>query len=301
MLGTEANSGTLYSLVLTLSPIQEAVIEATMGDLAHAAFLRAVQEVDPVLSADLHNPAESIRPFTVSPLRGIPRARGHTVLLRPEETYWLRVTILYPPLYERFMTCFLDNPARPILRIGSALLSVREILVTPGSHPWAGYTTWAQMAAQASVEDEISLAFTSPTAFSFGQRPWGKKIVVWPQPDLVFGSLIRVWNAWAPVPLQIEKEAIIPYLQEDVVVTRIGHLETRMLHFGRAPQIGFVGQLTYGLMAGDDYARRVLNALADFAFYAGVGMKTTMGMGQTRRRVQDTHGPGDARNSLRSQ
>jgi len=35
-------------------------------------------------------------------------------------------------------------------------------------------------------------------------------------------------------------------------------------------------------MGADDWARRVLNALADLAFYCGVGMKTAMGMGQCR-------------------
>jgi CRISPR-associated endoribonuclease Cas6 len=59
-----------------------------------------------------------------------------------------------------------------------------------------------------------------------------------------------------------------------------------MLRFRRSPQVGFVGQVTYGLMAENEAARCQLNALADFAFYAGVGIKTTMGMGQTRRVVK---------------
>jgi CRISPR-associated endoribonuclease Cas6 len=48
-------------------------------------------------------------------------------------------------------------------------------------------------------------------------------------------------------------------------------------------QVGFVGRVTYGLMAENEAARCQLNTLADFAFYAGVGMKTAMGMGQCRR------------------
>jgi CRISPR-associated endoribonuclease Cas6 len=39
-------------------------------------------------------------------------------------------------------------------------------------------------------------------------------------------------------------------------------------------------------MAENEAARCQLNTLADFAFYAGVGIKTTMGMGQTRRVVK---------------
>jgi len=43
--------------------------------------------------------------------------------------------------------------------------------------------------------------------------------------------------------------------------------------------------VTYGLMAEDEAAHCQLNTLADFAFYTGVGMKTALGMGQTRRIV----------------
>jgi CRISPR-associated endoribonuclease Cas6 len=43
---------------------------------------------------------------------------------------------------------------------------------------------------------------------------------------------------------------------------------------------GFVGECTYTANANDERARRVLHLLADFAFFAGVGMKRTMGMGQ---------------------
>ena len=151
-----------------------------------------------------------------------------------------------------------------------------------GSHPWAGYTSWAQLAADAPPDEEITLEFASPTAFGFGQKEWGKKVVVMPDPALVFGSLLRSWNHLAPSSLQVDREAITAYLEEHVVIQRIRRLETRIQEFKHAPQVGFVGQVTYGLMGADDWARRVLNALADLAFYCGVGMKTAMGMGQCR-------------------
>jgi CRISPR/Cas system endoribonuclease Cas6 (RAMP superfamily) len=73
------------------------------------------------------------------------------------------------------------------------------------------------------------------------------------------------------------------YVDEHVVVKRIQGLETRMLRYRRAPQVGFVGRVCYGLMAEDSAARAQLDALANLAFYTGVGMKTTQGMGQVRR------------------
>jgi CRISPR-associated endoribonuclease Cas6 len=279
------NRAALYSLVLSLAPIREATASATAGHQVHAAFLKMMQEADAALAEALHAPNTPNRPFTVSPLMGVGQPRDGRVWLSPKQDYWLRFTVLDPRLFERFMARFLRGDGRPTLRLGQAELLIKEILVTPGSHPWAGYTSWAQLVAGAQPDSEITLEFVSPTAFGFGQKAWGKMVVVLPDPALVFGSLIRAWNSAAPAPMQVDKEALAAYLEEDAVVKRIEWLVTRMLHFSRSPQVGSVGQLTYGLMAADETMRGQLNALADFAFYAGVGMKTTMGMGQCRRIV----------------
>ena len=277
------NANMLYSIVLVLTPTREATVRATMGHQAHAAFLRTVEESDPALAEVLHMPNLPSRPFTVSPLLGVGRAYDGQVRLSPEQDYFLRFTVLYPPIFERFMSRFLHGAGRPVIRLGRALLLIKEILTTPGSHPWSGYTSWGAIAAQARPEPELTLEFTSPTAFGFGQKEWGKKVVVLPQPDLVFGSLARAWNNLAPPPLQLEREALLAYVEQHVVVKRLHGLETHMLSFSRSPQVGFLGRVTYGMMAADEPARCQLDALATFAFYAGVGIKTAMGMGQCRR------------------
>ncbi len=282
---TNADEGLLYSIVVTLLPTAEATVRATMGAQVHAAFLDTVQEADPALADMLHAGGQAQRPFTVSPLRGLPRAREGQIALSPERPCWLRFTVLRPAVAERFMDRFL-RADRPALRIGRAELLIREILVTPGRHPWAGYARWEDLTDGAAAE-EVTLEFVTPTAFSFGRRGWGRKVVVLPLPDLVFGSLARSWNAWAPAGLRLDREVLRAYLENDVVVKEIGRLETRMLRYSRAPQIGFVGRVTYGLMGTDAGPRRHLTTLADYAFYAGVGYKTTMGMGQVRRVRQE--------------
>lgn len=280
---TTCHASELYSLVLVLVPTSAATIPATMGHQAHAAFLGAIRTVDAALSAALHAPGAPVRPFTVSPLLGTGRAGEGEVTLWPERTYALRCTVLDGAVYGRFMARFLESDGRPLIRLGRAELLVREIRATPGSHPWAGYSSWAELAAQAQPKGRVVLAFTTPTAFGFGQRAWGKQIVVLPEPRLVFGSLARTWNALAPAELRIDGKALRAYLEEQAVVTHIDGLRTQMLHYDRAPQLGFVGRVGFGLMGEDEAARRQLNMLADFAFYAGVGMKTAMGMGQCRR------------------
>jgi CRISPR/Cas system endoribonuclease Cas6 (RAMP superfamily) len=54
-----------------------------------------------------------------------------------------------------------------------------------------------------------------------------------------------------------------------------------MLQFPKHKQVGFVGRCTY-LVRGADPLAPLLETLAAFAFYSGVGMHTTHGMGQVR-------------------
>lgn len=278
----------LYSIVLTLVPARQATVRATMGHQAHAAFLRTVREADAALAEVLHTPNLPLRPFTVSPLRGVGRAHDERVHLSPERDCWLRFTVLYPPIFQQFMGRFLRTESRPLIRLGAAHLSIKEILTTPGSHPWAGYTSWAQLATQAQPDEEITLEFSSPTAFGFGQKEWGKKVIVLPDPDPVFGSLMRSWNLLAPPSLGLDREALMSYVREHVVIKRLQGLRTRMLRFSKSPQVGFLGRVTYGLMMPDEEIRRQLNMLASLAFYTGVGMKTAQGMGQVRRLVNQS-------------
>jgi len=273
----------LYSIVLTLVPTRPATVRATMGHQAHAAFLRTVREADAALAEVLHMPSLLLRPFTVSPLQGVGRAHDGQVRLSPERDYWLRFTVLYPPIFQQFMGRFLRTEGRPLIRLGQAQLLIKEILTTPGSHPWAGYTSWPQLVARAQPDDEITLEFTSPTAFGFGQKEWGKKVIVLPDPDPVFGSLMRSWNLLAPPSLWLDKETLLAYVREHVVIKQLPGLKTRMLRFSTSPQVGFLGRVTYGLMMQDEEIRHQLNVLADLAFYTGVGMKTSQGMGQVRR------------------
>ncbi|MFZ5916082.1 MAG: CRISPR system precrRNA processing endoribonuclease RAMP protein Cas6 [Chloroflexota bacterium] len=280
------NHGTIHSLAVRLTPTRPATVRATLGHQAHAAFLQTVREADPALAEVLHAPQLPTRPFTVSPLLGVGQAQDGLVTVQPDEDYFLRFTVLYQPIFEQFMARFLTGKGRPVVRLGRALFVVREILATPESSPWAGYTSFGQLARQAQPQDEIDLDFGSPTVFSFGRQAWGLKMVPLPEPDLVFRSLWKRWNTFTFPELFLDED-LLAYVAENVVVKQY-HIETRMQHFGRSPQVGFLGQVTYKLMGRGEQADRFrcqLNLLADFAFYSGVGYKTAQGMGQCRRVV----------------
>ena len=116
--------------------------------------------------------------------------------------------------------------------------------------------------------DRAFMVFSTPTSF----RRLGKQIV-FPLPDLVFQSVLRKWNAFSPIKLDISADF------GDILVTEFD-LRTRMIRYSDAPIKGFVGKIDYYFREFDSGTAKMLGALALFARYSGVGYKTTMGMGR---------------------
>ncbi|HEY9602565.1 MAG TPA: CRISPR system precrRNA processing endoribonuclease RAMP protein Cas6 [Allocoleopsis sp.] len=123
---------------------------------------------------------------------------------------------------------------------------------------------------QVPPTEVISLKFVSPTSFKQNQL-----IQPFPLPELVFGSLLRRWNAFAPVELQF------PSLEWQSVVSAY-NLKTRSQSLNGTTEIGAMGWVKYRFP--DAQQARIATVLARFAEFAGVGRKTAMGMGQVRIR-----------------
>ena len=265
----------LYSVVLELSAANTATIPATTGHLAHGLFLDLIKQVDPDLSSRLHD-EPGYRPFTVSPLGGA-KVQGDSISLQPGQACRLRVTLLDGgQLWQNLSRCFLE--VQPIiLRLGAAEFKLNRMLSTPTADAtgWAGFTDW-QTLAMTRARSTISIHFASPTAFSMGDR----QFTLFPEPTLLWDSLLRVWNSYAPHILQIDKTALRAFIPHHVVVSDYT-LHTATLHFPKYVQKGFVGTCSY-LVRQEGKEAAQLSVLAEFARYAGVGYKTTMGMGQVR-------------------
>jgi len=265
----------LYSIILELSPTTNATLPATTGHQAHALLLNLIQQVDPALATRLHN-EENYRPFTVSPLcAGI--QKDTKLFLRTGQAYTLRVTLLDGgSLWHCLSQRFLAEP-NILLQLGEVTFTLSRVTSTPSTDTtgWAGYTDW-QTLANAPAQRSITIQFDSPTAFSMGSRHFA----LFPEPTLLWDSLMRTWNHYAPECLHMDKQVAREFVKNNIVISDYD-LHTTTLHFPKSIQKGFSGTCTYQLKTGDGYAPQI-TALATFSRYAGVGYKTTMGMGQAR-------------------
>lgn len=280
---------TLYSTVMKLAPQANGLLPATQGRLAHGAFLDVVRTVDPGLSAALHEKNQR-RPFTVSPLWGLDRPKNGQIRVKAGQEVWLRFTLLHSALFTTVARYLLaPSLSWPTLRLGELDFVITEMVTTPGVHPWAGYISamelgqYWQTVPPAAVPNKITLEFPSGVVFSRSSDKdgLGKFMEFFPSPELLFGSVVAMWNEHTRLPF--DKQAIREYARETVVVSAFDMKTKRFQYWGQ-PQIGAVGEVTYHLKDMSDPLCRVLNMLATFAFFSGVGAKTAMGLGQVRRK-----------------
>jgi len=265
----------LYSIILEISATRDATLPVTMGHQAHGLFLDLVRQIDPALSARLHD-EPAYRPFTVSSLWGA-EEHGSARVVQTGQVYRLRITLLDGGmLWQCLSSHFLAAHELP-LQLGEAAFTLRRILSTPAldSTGWAECTDWQTLATTVPYRS-ITMRFASPTAFSLVDR----KFALFPEPILLWDSLMRSWNLYAPEVLKIEKQILRDFIKAYVSISDYS-LRTTVLHFPKSPQKGFIGTCTYHIKGADNYGTQ-LSALAEFARYAGIGYKTTMGMGQAR-------------------
>jgi len=265
----------LLSLVLELEPRGKLQNPTSLGRASHAGFLGLISRIDPDLGNRLHS--AEVKPFTLAILPAPhPGEKGRNRLC--QRTIRLRLTSL-----EQDLSTFLWSlePADiGAIRLLSTECKVIQV-VKCSDDLWAGRSSFAELYNNGLVkgrdgESLIGLKFLSPAVFRMAESRLSMPL---PWPRLVFQSLAARWNAFSPIPLEIDW----PAFERQVSVAR-HRLETKMLDFGRYRQVGFVGECWYLIdRKADLRLRQALHTFADFAFYAGVGAKTTMGMGLVRR------------------
>ena len=269
----------LTSLVFTLTTEQPLTFPPHLGRASHAAFLRLVARSDPALAEQLHVSNER-RPFTCSTLWGL-RRQGQSMVMEPGAPTFLRYTGLSAQV-SRHLQRWAEEPP-PTIELEGIALTVQQATLDPASHPWAGQTGYEKLAAAHLLpaghpDSRAELEFASATAFRSGGH-----IVPFPLPELVYGGLLAKWNDFAPVAVSEEMRR---FAGEVLVVSRYRLKTVAFRAKARSLQIGFVGRCRYTALNKDRYWLGVLQLLSEYAFYAGVGYQTTVGMGQARRAVE---------------
>ena len=301
----------LYALLLKLRPLEGGhTLMPFSGDLVHAAFLNWVRSSAPDVATWLHE-GNKRRLFTCSSLQfpmSITRIREAEkdnvhLPLQPEKTYTVRITLLlddlFPLLYEALMRSSMSG-AQPFMRLGKQSFLLQEAAMTNDASAWCGYSSLKALvevakAWQVGKVHALALEFASLTTFNRSNQSnntYGNYYAMLPLPHYIFPMLANRWQELAPPDYAhvVQRERIEQYIHDDGIVIHDYNLHPHRVMFTNHPQRGFIGTCTYHLRGPDETtsteapltARQQILLLAHFAFYTGVGYKTTMGMGQTR-------------------
>lgn len=265
-----------HATVFRLMAQSDGTLPANTGGMTNGIFYTIMRSIDRSLGDYLH--ANNDRQlYTVSPLMGHRTKPGKEINICRGHNYWVRFTLLDGNVFQAVTDYVLQNMSYPTLQLGTMDFSVTEILNSPGSHPRAGFTTFEELQEQPELSDTINLRFLTPTAITKGKwRCSGKRFMLLPEPEMIWHSLRRQWGKrGGDEPGKVYSEWVadeVDVIEHDIC--------TQLLQFDKYSQVGFTGYATFRCESTHTEYKRLWHALADFSFYAGIGYKTTMGMGQ---------------------
>jgi len=134
--------------------------------------------------------------------------------------------------------------------------------------------SYSKIYEEAEPSDTVVLDFLTPTSFKRGGADHPL-----PEPELIFRSLIRKWVAFSDFPLSVDLRKVI---REGIFVSGAWIRTVKFELSEKARAVGFTGRVVLFVDSKDEEVLKWINALARFAEFAGVGRKTTMGMGKVR-------------------
>lgn len=259
-------SSGLHAIAIELAAAEQTSLPIGLGRALHSQVMNWLSLGDSHLANTIHT--LQTMPFSLSELKGLRRKiRDHKTKTQSGDEFYFRIGVLDGDLLPPLLDGLTMWGTKPISLVNCPFV-IRQICAMPGSHPQVGSSDYHLLAKTPKSSDDITLQFLTPTSFKQQQS-----VQPFPLPELVFGSLGRRWDAFAPEELRFGAMAW------QGLVSAFD-LETHALKMEGGAEIGSVGWVRYRFP--DPEQARVATILAHFATFAGVGRKTAMGMGQAR-------------------
>ena len=241
----------------------------------HAGGLRALTlcwiGADQPGVADALHDFPGLKPYTIGPLRRT--ARGARCELG------VCVDWLLP-----LLLAGIEHTRDEEIRLGRQSFRLVEMPMPTRQVAWEEL-----MAPAAPGESRWSFHLHTPTALHRTGTE-NRIAVVLPDPVLYFGNWLRRWNLCAPCAIN---EGLLAFVEEHIAVAYCaGETREVILDGARRVFVGFTGEVTFAAVhprALTSADRTALATLARFATYAGTGVETMRGMGQTSYTSKRNH------------
>jgi CRISPR-associated endoribonuclease Cas6 len=260
------------ALKLGLTACEPGKLPRNQGPAVHGLFLAMLRDADAGLAGALHR-GSGAQPFTLSPPYR-PGGRPGCALseVKAGDSLCVRLCILDDSLIQPVYGALLAAMRKPVRLCGC---DFRFGSLRPESAQT--YEEMAHAAENREPPRRFRLNFLTPACFKHEGRS-----ALFPQPDFILGGLARRWSQYAG---QLGHDTV-RQAAKSVYAARY-ELRTGILEMNgttRYLKTGFTGYCVYETGGLAPEAGAALNKLLALLEYAGIGYKTTMGMGQSEYR-----------------
>lgn len=250
--------GAVLLRLKVLNAIQK--LSAADGAYAHAAILNKITDVSIEAGQKLHD---------------LPRHKPLSlgIIQSTKQVATVRLTFMAEDGLTYTSTLINALSIQPMLQLGRATCSVETVDLT--NPEWCGFSTWADFVSSKS-DAHLCFHFVTPTAITKRDPDGGRFVSLYPEPLDIFAGLTRRWQALSGPTLPEGLERFIT--TGGCVISRY-KLQTEGFIAKERVQIGFTGQAVFECRKKEAEYIAALNALARFAYFAGIGYQTMRGLG----------------------
>ena len=251
----------LQKINFKLSCTKTGNVTGYAGSELHGLLFNIIRAVDGEFVRVLHE--LELKPFAIGPLRGRCSLKSGLMFLEESNIYSFSLSTLNSEMTN--LLPYIEKQLRSgELRLGGA--TFRLVEAKPIFKKALPY--FKLMAVNA--EEELRVNFNSLTCF----RRDGK-LHLFPLQELILPGLVKRCEHFSGITL--------PHLKPEQVLVLQHNLKTGVAGFTSYNLVGFKGFCKYGFRPGTlEIDRWLVTLLFNYAAIAGVGYKTTMGMGQVR-------------------
>jgi CRISPR-associated endoribonuclease Cas6 len=260
----------LIGIKLTIQPTQDSTLPSNYTYWLHAWFLDQIRQIDPKLSAELHD-NQTEKAFTLSGFlshNSPANPNNRTITFSANNTYHCQITALHKTLCTALKNW---QPPRTITLQNNTFQITQRQINLPA-------TTYKTLWDNTNLDDELNLSFLSATAFHKN----GNHMPL-PIPENLFHSYLRRWNIFSDY--QFDPEEFLIWVREGVVLLRHNIRSSKVQPGKQGSVTGFMGSIQLGITNKAQYQvdfSHLAHALIAAAPYFGTGHKVTFGLGQTR-------------------
>lgn len=227
------------------------ILNQSLGSVFQGALIR---EISPEWASSMHE--QKVRPYS------------QYLTVEDGKPLW-RIAVLTEDAFDHIMV--------PVMKLSSLHLEQRNCDISLSNFHILKTGTFKELEEQFWGNSEkihhIEMNFLTSTSF----KTHGT-YAIFPEPALLFNTLIRKWNAYSDGSVLGEAH-MGEHLAECMEITDY-RLHTHPYSLEGRRIRAFRGSIRLGLFK-NDVTPRMASMLSSFAEFAGTGMKTAMGMGGT--------------------